>query len=206
MIETILYHGAEARPFLDEVARLRITVFREFPYLYEGSLEYEKEYLSNYYLSEKSLLIIVKEQTRIVGISTACPLSEAEPEFQAPIAGVGINAKQMLYFGESVLLPEFRGKGIGHRFFDLREEWARRWSFPITGFCAVVRESGHPREPADYRSLESFWISRGYAKRNDAEVRLAWSEVGDPGGKSDHRLAYWLRDSRAVLNQPSSNL
>ena len=196
MIETILYNGAAARPFLDEIARLRIAVFREFPYLYEGSHEYEMEYLSNYYCSEKSLLIVAKESTRIVGISTACPLTEAGPEFQAPIAAAGLDCDRMLYFGESVVLPEFRGKGLGHRFFDLREDWARRWNLPITGFCAVVREPGHPCEPAGYRSLESFWTSRGYRRRDDADVHLAWSEIGNPDSKVNHRLAYWLRDSR----------
>lgn len=196
MFETYSYNGAAAQPFLYEIARLRITVFREFPYLYEGSHEYEMEYLSNYYSSEKSLLIIVKEGSRIVGISTACPLSEAGAEFQAPIAAAGFDCDRMLYFGESVVLPEFRGNGMGRRFFDLREEWARRWELPITGFCAVVREPGHPCEPAGYRSLEAFWSSRGYRRRDDADVQLAWSEVGNPDSRTEHRLAYWLRDSR----------
>ena len=37
--------GADVRTVLDDVARLRISVFRDFPYLYDGSLDYERDYL-----------------------------------------------------------------------------------------------------------------------------------------------------------------
>jgi GNAT superfamily N-acetyltransferase len=195
MFEISAYTGDAARPFLGEVARLRIAVFREFPYLYEGSTDYEMEYLSNYYSSEKSLLITAKEDSVTVGISTAVALADADPEFREPIIGAGLDPGKILYFGESVLLPEFRGKGIGHRFFDLREEWARRWGFPITAFCAVSRPPGHPSEPKDYRPLDSFWESRGYRKRDDLVVRLPWKEVGGSDQETDHELIYWLRES-----------
>lgn len=193
MFEITTYSGDAARPFLSEIARLRIAVFREFPYLYEGSSDYEMEYLSSYFSSEKSLLIIVRENSTIVGISTAAPLSEAEHRFQSPVSVAGLNPGKIMYFGESVLLPECRGKGFGRRFFDLREEWAVRWDFPITGFCAVVQPTGHPLRPDDYRPLDSFWESRGYTKRNDLVVKLPWREIGEFSAETDHDLAYWLR-------------
>ena len=40
---------------LDPLAALRIAVFREWPYLYEGSSEYEKKYLDTYLRSARSL-------------------------------------------------------------------------------------------------------------------------------------------------------
>ena len=33
---------------LDGVAALRIAVFRDWPYLYDGTLDYEREYLQTY--------------------------------------------------------------------------------------------------------------------------------------------------------------
>ena len=36
--------GADLEAALDGVADLRITVFRDWPYLYDGSREYEREY------------------------------------------------------------------------------------------------------------------------------------------------------------------
>ena len=194
MLEVSTYTGASARPFLRDIARLRMAVFREFPYLYEGSFDYEMEYLSNYYSSEKSLLITVKEETRIVGVSTALPLDDSDPEFQTPVSFAGIDPAKIFYFGESVLLPEYRGRGVGSRFFDLREDWATRWGFPATAFCAVVRDPEHPQRPTDYRSLDSFWKSRGYNRRDDLQVKLPWKEPGDSNHLVDHDLVYWLRE------------
>jgi hypothetical protein len=44
-MEVTQLRGREIEPYLQEIAGLRITVFREFPYLYEGDLEYEMAYL-----------------------------------------------------------------------------------------------------------------------------------------------------------------
>ena len=41
-------HGAEIARHVDALAALRITVFREWPYLYEGSPQYETRYLQTY--------------------------------------------------------------------------------------------------------------------------------------------------------------
>ena len=46
--------GDDIRTVLPDLARLRMEVFREWPYLYDGSLAYEEDYLSdpiNYLIS-----------------------------------------------------------------------------------------------------------------------------------------------------------
>ena len=48
MIDVRVLTGAALDAALDDVARLRITVFREWPYLYDGDLEYERDYLNAY--------------------------------------------------------------------------------------------------------------------------------------------------------------
>lgn len=195
MLEITTYTGTAARPFLRDIAELRISVFREFPYLYDGSFDYEMDYLSNYYSSEKSLLVTVKEEARIIGLSTAAPLSDADQAFQSPVSDAGMDPANVFYFGESVVIPEFRGNGLGRRFFDLREEWANRWGFPVTAFCAVLRAPNHPQRPPGYKPLDSFWNSRGYNKREDLVVKLPWKEVGNPDPETTHDLAYWLRET-----------
>lgn len=195
MLEITTYIGTAARPFLRDIAELRISVFREFPYLYDGSFDYEMDYLSNYYSSEKSLLITVKQCSRIIGLSTAAPLADADQAFQSPVLDAGMYPANVFYFGESVVIPEFRGNGLGRRFFDLREEWANRWGFPVTAFCAVLRAPNHPQRPPGYKPLDSFWNSRGYNKREDLVVKLPWKEVGNPNHETAHDLAYWLRET-----------
>ena len=51
--------GVDTSSLFEELAALRIEVFRDFPYLYEGSLEYEKEYLNTYSQSADSMIFSV---------------------------------------------------------------------------------------------------------------------------------------------------
>ena len=69
-VETV--RDVEARKaLLDDLARLRITVFREWPYLYEGSLDYEQRYLRDFLDIPQAALIIARDGDEIVGAATA---------------------------------------------------------------------------------------------------------------------------------------
>jgi hypothetical protein len=39
------FAGTEIAGVVDDLARLRVTVFRDWPYLYDGDAEYERRYL-----------------------------------------------------------------------------------------------------------------------------------------------------------------
>jgi GNAT superfamily N-acetyltransferase len=188
--------GIAVEPWLDELADLRIRVFRDFPYLYDGSMAYERDYLDRYARSEHSVFVLAMEYNRLVGAATALPLRDAGAELQAPFQTHGPDPEQVFYFGESVLLPKYRGQGVGHRFFDLRELYAQDLGFPITAFCAVVRDRDHPLRPAQYHPLERFWEGRGYRPQDQLTTTLAWQDVGQARA-SDKTLRFWLRDSRA---------
>jgi len=112
----------------------------------------------------------------------------------------------VLYFGESLLLPEYRGRGIGHRFFDLREQHAGKLGLPLTAFCAVDRPPDHPKRPDDYRPLDGFWTSRGYVKRAGLRAVFDWKEIG-ASVESPHSLTFWLRGAQKKPGKPgrSSN-
>lgn len=194
-MEILTLHGAEAVPFLDDLARLRIAVFREYPYLYEGSLEYERRYLADYFATPASVLVIARDPAdgRVVGASTAMPLATADEAFVAPLAAAGYEIAGIHYFGESVLLPSYRGCGIGHRFFDERENAARSAGFSTTAFCAVVRPHDHPLRPPAYHPHDDFWKKRGYRPHPNLLVTLDWRETVSRV-ETPHQLAYWMRN------------
>ena len=50
--------GDQIKPYLDDLARLRIEVFRHFPYLYDGDMDYERKYLDTYARSPESLFVL----------------------------------------------------------------------------------------------------------------------------------------------------
>jgi len=177
MIEIRRLTGAAILPHLSDVARLRIRVFREFPYLYDGSEDYERVYLESYAASPRSVCVLALDDGEVVGASTGLPLEESDEAFRRPFADAGIDEREVFYFGESVLDRAYRGQGIGHRFFDEREAHAAELGFTMTAFCAVERPDDHPLKPADHRSNDAFWTKRGYAIRPDLKARLSWKQV-----------------------------
>lgn len=193
MIELREVSGPAVGPWLTEVARLRMTVFREFPYLYDGDLGYERDYLATYARSPESLFVLAVDSGTVVGASTAVPLADEVDAFRKPFRDAGIDEREVFYFGESVLLPDYRGRGMGGRFFDAREGRARaQGRFRWTAFCAVMRAADDPRCPPGHRGNETLWQRRGYARRDDMRARLEWREIGAEAPVL-HELAFWLR-------------
>lgn len=185
--------GKEIASVSDDFAQLRIAVFREFPYLYEGSLEYEKNYAQTYSNSEKAFLFGVYDGNQMVGATTCIPLRDETEEVQLPFKSAGIEIDQIFYFGESILLPGYRGFGIGHRFFDKRESHVKNLKeYHTTCFCAVNRPDDHLLKPMDYRSNDSFWIKRGYKKNPDLTCRMSWMDLEETE-PSDKELTFWTK-------------
>lgn len=185
--------GAQLGPWLDDVARLRIAVFRDWPYLYDGHFAYEREYLGAYANSADSVFVLAFDGGRVVGAATGLPLADDTDEFRRPWRDAGRSVDEVFYFGESVLLPEYRGQGIGHAFFDEREAHARALGrFGCTAFCAVDRDAQDPRRPAGHRGNEVFWTKRGYVRQPGLTVRLAWQELGEDA-PSEKPLTFWTR-------------
>lgn len=181
--------GAALGAALPDLARLRIAVFREWPYLYDGDEAYERRYLAGYD-APGAILVAARDGDRIVGAATGMPL--ARHEDGARLAGLPVPAGAVFYCAESVLLPEHRGRGAGHRFFDLREAHARALGLTHSVFCAVARPDDHPARPEGARSLAPFWRGRGYEPVEGAGLTIAWRDVGE-ARETPHRLDAWMR-------------
>lgn len=183
--------GAALDAALDDVARLRIAVFRDWPYLYDGDLDYERRYLSAY-RGAGAILIGAFDGPRLVGASTGTPMTDHAAEFAAPFAAVPVPLDRIFYGGESLLLPEYRGRGAGHRFLDLREGHARALGATHMAFCSVIRPDDHPARPAAYRGNDAFWTRRGYAPLPGVIARFRWKDIGE-AEETEKPLQFWMR-------------
>jgi GNAT superfamily N-acetyltransferase len=185
--------GGEIERHLDELAALRIEVFREYPYLYDGTLDYERRYLRGYAASPRSVVVLALDGERAVGAATALPLRDHSEGLTPVLAAAGFDPDRIYYFGESVLRASYRGRGIGHAFFDHREAAARRHGFSIATFCAVTRPADHPRRPAGYVPHDAFWRKRGYEPRPDIVASFEWRDL-DEAAESPKPMMFWVKE------------
>ncbi|TDU64032.1 hypothetical protein EI77_04355 [Prosthecobacter fusiformis] len=195
MLRLVNVHGKEIEPYLDALGALRITVFRDYPYLYDGSLEYERDYLKVYVDCPQSLVVLAIHGDAVVGATTCIPLKDEAAAFQEPFIKTGEDISRVCYLGESILLSQYRGRGLGKQFFKHRESHARTLGLTLAAFCAVDRPEDHPLRPALYRPLDEFWLAQGYARQPQMQAVLEWKEVTEetPSAKT---LSFWTKELR----------
>lgn len=185
--------GPALAAVLPELARLRMTVFRDWPYLYDGSLAYEEAYLAKFAKAKGAVCIAAYDGDVMVGASTGGPLVESDEEFIAPFRNANWDVSKIFYCGESVLLSSHRGHGLGHAFFDGREAQAQSLGgFSHSTFCRVIRPDDHPLKPADYRPLDGFWRKRGYAPI-DLFAFVSWKDI-DQAAETGKPLQFWVKE------------
>jgi GNAT superfamily N-acetyltransferase len=194
-IEIKSVSGAEIEQYFDDLARLRITVFREFPYLYDGNVEHEREYLSTYSKTDGSVIVLALDAGKVIGMSTGIPMVSETDEVKAPFLAAGYDINRIFYFGESVLDKTYRGQGIGVRFFEEREAHALKVAgqFDYCTFCVVERPVDHARRPSDYVPLNQFWNKRGYQHHPELFTTFTWQDL-DETSKSPKKLSFWIRE------------
>lgn len=174
-----------------DVARLRMEVFREFPYLYDGTIEYENKYLEPFASSKNSMLVVAQIGTHIVGCITGIPFIEASAECRAPFAKAGIPIDSIFYLGEIVLEKEYRGNGIGARMFETFIKFVKEQKkYSQIAICEVARHADHSQQ--DHFNLDTFWSKRQFVKQPQLITHFNWREVGRETEEA-HPMVYWLK-------------
>ena len=185
--------GKALSQYIPELARLRIEVFRDFPYLYDGNYEYEEKYLQTYIDTPASVIVLAIDGKKVVGASTALPMKYETDELKRPFLENNYNLEEVFYCSESVLNKNYRGLGLGVQFFEQREEHAKELGgFKIITFCCVERPLKHPRRPHNYVPLDSFWNKRGYFKHPELKTTYLWKDLDDTE-ETPKPMTFWLK-------------
>jgi GNAT superfamily N-acetyltransferase len=185
--------GAAIAPHVPDLAQLRIEVFREFPYLYDGDEDYERKYLQTYVNSPRSLAVLVHDGATLIGASTGLPMADETPEFQRAFVEHGYDIAKIFYCGESVLRKAYRGRGIYKHLFGAREQHAA--SLPgmeLCAFCGVQRAPDHARRPADFVPLNAIWQRFGYGERPELQTEYVWKDI-DEAEPSAKTMRFWTK-------------
>ncbi len=192
MIEIRKFYSSEIAKYLDEIGNMRIQVFKEWPYLYKGSLEYERKYLKTYSENQQSLCLLVFDRANLVGISTATALENEDDAVKHPLKNLGYSVSEICYFGETCILPEYRGRGLYKSIFFEREQFAKEIQKSFACFCAVIRDLNHPLKPKTYLDLAPIWQSYGYKNLQGAVMNFKWQDI-DENQESQKSLSIWIK-------------
>lgn len=192
-IKICSYTGPNLKTYLPSIIRLRIEVLREYPYLCNRTIEQEREYLKKYKNCNDAIAVIVFDGSKIVGTSIGIPLRQQSATIQKPFLEAHLKPASYFYFGESFLLKNYRGRGIGHHFYDLREQHVQNLKkFQYISFCPMSRPEDHPQKPVDYIYPVEFWRKRGYVENPELKCTRIWQDT-DQETPSEKQLTFWIK-------------
>ena len=185
--------SADLPALLRAITDIRMQVFSAWPYLYDGNLDDEDEYLRHFTRDPQTIVLGAWDGDRLVGVSTASRWETHPENLLDQLPGLHVPVTDILYLAESVLYADYRGQGIGNRFFQGREAFARQIGRSHVAFAAVIRDADDPLRPKDYRDLGPWWRRLGYAPLNGAQCQMWWKDHGrdEP---SLHHLQVWLKE------------
>jgi hypothetical protein len=188
------FTGNGLKPYLHSLAKLRMEVFREFPYFEEPDLERELQLIRKVFQSKESIGVLIFDNTTLVGVSLGYPLLVEEPSLQRPFKERGLDVASYFFFGDSTLLKTYRGRGIGHHFFDAREAHVAHYKkYKHICFCVPERLETDPQRPKDFIPLHDFWRKRGYIQHPELHCFLSWKNVGETT-PTEKKMVYWIKD------------
>lgn len=185
--------GSAVDDCLNDIASLRIDIFREFPYLYDGRRKDELHYLKLYSVTPDSFVIIVKEGEKVAGAATGMPLWHEATELVEPFSGTSYPVDEIFYVGELLFYPEHRNHGMGMQVVRMVEEQVRSYSTYRYLTCAtVVRPDNHPLRPADYIPIDRFLAHTGFNLLPGITTSFTWLETD--GVRRSHPMNFWIKE------------
>ena len=157
----------EVKPLLPFVATLRINIFREYPYLYDGNLKEEMDDLEQCAQVPHNALAIAYHKETPIGFLYGIPLIEFKSHFENPVVDLfkdkNLAPETCYYFADVIILPEHRGNGLTKKLFDTLEIYAQEQGYCSASFITESHDI-HPLKPVDYKPLEPLWKYLQYKK------------------------------------------
>lgn len=187
--------GAAVEGALEALSSLRISIFREYPYLYDGQLEDELKYLRIYAEAADVFVITASDAGALVGAASGIPLCQEPKEMTDPFGGTSYPLDEIFYIGEVLFLPPYRNSGLGLRLLERIEEHVRTCGKYRYLTCAtVVRPDNHPLRPENYVPIDRFLDRTGFTKLHGVATSFAWREID--GLQREHPMQFWVKELR----------
>jgi len=176
---------------IDAIAQLRIDIFKEYPYLYDGDLESEAKYLKKFTHAKDAITVVLKDDERVVGAITGLPLQYEEEAMLKPWREGEIAITKIYYFSEILLYEAYRGQGLGQELFDTAQEWVQNYHrYDYFTLATVDREID--LAPQSYHPTDSFWLRNGYVKQSDKIAYLTWRDL-DKAQEDAKPMHFWTK-------------
>lgn len=189
-IET--YQGPEIAPYTQQIVKLVDTIYRQYPYLYNGDDAGYIDYLDSYARSKNAIICLVFDGNKIVGIAAGMPMTEAREIYWEPLKKHGYDLNTLFYQGEFGLLPAYHNQGVEEAMFHKVEEFVRKGPYKSIAFWEVESSTSPSQRPENYLPSDPFWKRLGFIRYSELNFNMFWTNINEKK-ESPHLAVYWLK-------------
>ncbi|OGU13446.1 MAG: hypothetical protein A2076_17530 [Geobacteraceae bacterium GWC2_53_11] len=188
-----LLTGAAIADAVNDLATLRLEIFPEYPYLYQGRREDELAYLVCYAEAPDACVILASDGLTVIGAATGMPLVHEDAQMCEAFAATAFPLNEVYYVGELLFRPAYRNSGLGRKLLDQLESHIRSLGSYRHLTCATVeRPDDHPLRPRDYTPITRFLARTGFVRLSGVTTHFIWRETD--GVKRDHPMQFWSKE------------
>ena len=192
MFKLRIFQGIQIKPHIETIAQMRIKYFREFPYMYEGSMDYERTYLDGFSKEKDSLLVMAYDGDNLCGFVTGMPL-ETEASILESL-DTATDLETNYYLSEFIVEELYRGKGLSRLLDEAIENKALSLGYSGFSILTVKRADIDPRRPEMYRGTDAVWEKLGFIK-TETSILFSWPTILENGSVEDieNLMDFWLK-------------
>lgn len=191
------YRGEEINSHIKEITDLALAVYREYPYLYEGTADEYMPILALNGNSSCGLACLVYDNGELIGVALGMPAAEVRKHYLEPLLRVSSleEVQTSFYLAEMLLFQEYRSNGLGKQIYLALEQLVKaEGSFNRIYFCNIVESDQNPLRPNEYVSFDDFWPMQqlGFDKCESLTFNAFWQNIGETD-VTPHQQVYWTK-------------
>lgn len=186
--------GSEITPQIERIAKFRLSIFKDYPYLYQGSLENEIDYVSAYALSVQSIFVYLEDESGLRAASLGMPLKQKSSSFTAPLANDNIDS--IFYIGEIMVRQDARQRGLGRELMHKMISQVDMQTFNTLSLYTVERADNHPLKPLGYSPPDHLWKMFGFEKLENRTAFFKWQEPNEQD-ITEKNMSIWMKTAKA---------
>lgn len=192
---------SDIAPYLPFMAQMRVKEYAEYPYLYDGDMQEELQYVQWFSTLKHSAMAIAFYNDEPVGFIAGTALTSFDEHFKGScdlFSSAGFDPETYYYFSDAIVMPEHRNKLLLNEMAQAVEEHAQILGY--TAGCFVCEShASHLLKPKEYKELDPLFKRQGYAK-TDMVISYSWlTRQADGTTKvQTHAMNYWIKDFSAA--------
>jgi hypothetical protein len=195
--EFAVFHGSECDKFKEFMIDLRVTLYRDYPYLYEADRKEEAEYMHWFLNLPKTFVAIAFCKEKPIAFVAGSDFTDFSEHFKGSIEEfekAGLVPSNYFYIADDLFEPEHPQQEILSTLVHLMEIRVNEQNNYM--FCWITEEhDSHPLKPENYKSASALWEKLGYQKSNIC-IKFSYPTIQPDHSqkKEEHAFTYWLKN------------